>query len=271
MDIRPRLTPTNMRNLILTHSKGANVGHIGSCLSIVELLVALYTRILRRDEHNRPRDQFILSKGHAALALYAALHLDGCLSAEELSTYCRGMTLLGVHPTDRLKGVEFSSGSLGQGLAMGVGAALAARLSGDDTRIYVLLSDAECQEGSVWESAMFASHHRLSNLFALIDFNGQQAMGATRTIIDQSRMEDRWRSMGWDTVRCDGHDTGSIGAALTASPGGRLPRVLIADTVGGKGVSYMEGQVKWHYWPMSEEEFAVALNEQRTSNEKNRH
>jgi transketolase len=256
-------TASAMRKLILTYSKNANIGHIGSCLSIVELLVALYTTILSRDNNNRIIDQFILSKGHAALALYSALYLEGVLSEEDLKSFCRGVTLLGVHPTYQLNGVEFSTGSLGQGLSMGVGAALASRLSKSCKNIYVLLSDAECQEGSVWEAAMFAGHHRLSNLCVMVDFNGQQAMGPTQEILDQSHLEDRWRSMGWKTARCDGHDSGSICSAVTNIKTSTAPQVIIADTIGGKGVSFMEGKVKWHYWPMSDDEFAIALNEQQ--------
>lgn len=263
MTANPVFTSSAMRKIILTHSKNANVGHIGSCLSIVEILVALYTRILHRDGDNNLTDQFILSKGHAALALYSALYLDGSLGKEDLDTYCRGKTLLGVHPTHQLTGVEFSTGSLGQGLPMGVGAALASRLSKSGKNIYVLLSDAECQEGSVWEAAMFAGHHRLSNLYAIVDCNGQQAMGPTREILDQSRMEDRWRSMGWEVSRCDGHDIESICSAIEKADRSSAPHAIIADTIGGKGVSFMEGKVKWHYWPMSDEEFAVAMNEQR--------
>jgi transketolase len=218
---------------------------------------------MRRDENNRLTDQFILSKGHAALALYSVLYLDGMLSEQDLNTYCRGMTLLGVHPTCQLNGVEFSTGSLGQGLSMGIGAALAARLSGCGKNVYVLLSDAECQEGSIWEAAMFAGHHRLSNLCVMVDCNGQQAMGATQDILDQSHLEDRWRSMGWETMHCDGHNMESILSTLAKTTGSSAPRALIAHTVGGKGVSFMEGKVKWHYWPMSDDEFAMAMNEQR--------
>ena len=167
--------------MIVEQSQRAHVGHIGSSLSIADIVAALFAGPLQRvtpDDANRER--FILSKGHAALALYAALHETGRLTSAELSTYCGDYTPLGAHPEHVVGGVDFSTGSLGHGLSIGAGAALAARLQGSDRRVYVLLSDAECNEGSVWEAVMFAAHHRLSSLVAIVDVNGQQALGYTR-------------------------------------------------------------------------------------------
>jgi transketolase len=252
-----------IRRIVLRESKRANVGHIGSALSIADLLAALYGGILEiRTPHDPERDRFILSNGHAALALYAALHLRGWLTTEQLATYCGDESLLGVHPERGLSGVDFATGSLGHGLSMGAGAALAARLQRSSRRVFVLLSDAECNEGSVWEAAMFAAHHKLSNLIGMIDLNAQQAFGYTKDVLDLSHMAARWSAFGWDVHEVDGHDVAQITDVV-----GRLdtrsgpPHMLVAHTTFGKGVSYMQGQVKWHYWPMSGEEYQLALTE----------
>src|ERR1035438_10392122 len=170
------LTPQNLRRIILIQSKRANVGHIGSSLSVVEILVALYGGVLRIASPSDPdRDRFILSKGHAGLALQAALSLRGWISAEEVNTYCCDNSKMGVYPEPGLPGVDFATGSLGMGLSFAAGAALAARMQGSSRRVFCLLSDAECNEGSTWEAAMFAAHHKLSNLCAILDWDGQQA------------------------------------------------------------------------------------------------
>jgi len=252
-----------IRRIILQQCKRANVGHIGSALSIADLIAALYSGVLRISDPDDPdRDRFVLSKGHAALALYAALHLRGWLTEDELNTYCTDGSLLGVHPEHVLRGVDFSTGSLGHGLSVGAGAALGARLQGSGRRVCVLVSDAECNEGSLWEAVMFAAHHRLSNLIAIVDLNGQQALGYTREVLDLSSLADRWRAFGWDTHEIDGHDVQEIGEVITGlSTGDARPHVLVARTTFGKGVSYMESQIKWHYWPMNDEEYQQAVQE----------
>jgi len=251
-----------IRRIVLEQSKRANVGHIGSCLSIADIVAVLYGGVLDvADPGDADRDRFILSKGHAALALYAALHLRGWLTTDELDTFCGDGSRLGVHPEHFVPGVDFSTGSLGQGLGIGVGAALAARTQGSKRRVFVLLSDAECNEGSVWEAAMFAAQHRLDNLVAIIDLNGQQALGYTKDVLDMAPMAARWEAFGWDTRVVDGNDTLALRFALR-TPGitGR-PRMVVAETVFGKGVSYMERQIRWHYMPMSDAEHAQALEE----------
>ncbi len=260
-----------IRQIILEQSKRARVGHIGSALSVADLVASLYDRVLRVPAPDDPdRDRFVLSKGHAALALYAALFLKGWITEPELNTYCGDGSLLGVHPEHVLTGVDFSTGSLGQGLSMGTGAALAARLNRSNRRVFVLLSDAECNEGSVWEAIMFAAHHRLSNLIALVDLNGQQAFGHTDKVLDLSPMAERWRAFGWDVHEVDGHDEAQIAETIAgfSTPNGQpqalspeLPHVLIARTTFGKGVSFMENQIKWHYWPMSDQEYQQALSD----------
>lgn len=251
-----------IRRIILQQSKRANVGHIGSALSIADLLAALYGFVLRGDgPADWHRDRFILSKGHAALALYAALRLKEWLTDEELDTFCAEGSFLGVHPDHGLPGVEFSTGSLGLGLSFGAGSALAARLQQSSRRVFVLVSDAECNEGSLWEAVTFAAHHRLANLVAIVDLNGQQALGYTDDVLSMTPLGDRWRAFGWDVHDVDGHDVKAVATTIDNLDGSGPPHVLIARTRFGKGVSFMENTIKWHYWPMSDEEFRRAVRE----------
>jgi len=256
-----RALAKQIRLAILTGSKQANVGHIGSALSVVEIIAALYGKVLRVAAPDDPeRDRFILSKGHAALALYAALRARGWIDDTALASYCGDHSLAGTHPDHQLAGIDFSTGSLGLGLPFGAGAALAARLSGSGRRVYVLVSDAECNEGSVWESVMFAAQHGLSNLVAIIDANGQQALDQTHRVLDLSPLEARWAAFGWQTQVVDGHDPGQLTRALS-SVSSSAPRVVVARTVFGKGVSFMEGQIKWHYMPMNDDEYRQAVEQ----------
>lgn len=252
-----------VRRTILSASMRAGVGHIGSALSIADVVAVLFGRVLHLPSAADPdRDRFVLSKGHAAVALYAALVNTGRLPEEALTAYCGEETLLGVHPERELTWIDFSSGSLGHGLSLGAGAALAARLQGSQRRTFVLLSDAECNEGSVWEAVMFAAHRSLSNLIAIVDANGQQALGYTKDVLDLEPMADRWRAFGWEAIEVDGHDRELLGDTLdgldTTSGG---PHVLIARTTFGKGVSFMESLIKWHYLPMSQRDYELALFE----------
>jgi transketolase len=257
------VTGNAIRRMVLEQSRRAHVGHIGSALSVADLVAALYGGVLRIPGLDDPeRDRFILSKGHAVLAVYAALALRGWLPAAQLDTYCGEGSLLGVHPEHALPGVDFSTGSLGHGLSFAVGAALAARMQRSARRTFVLLSDAECNEGSVWEAAMFAAHHRLASLVAVIDLNGQQALGYTDDVLSLTPMAGRWRAFGWDVHDVDGHDAAGIAATIAGlDTAGGPPHLLVARTVFGKGVSYMEGQIKWHYSPMSDDEYRRALAE----------
>lgn len=258
-----KISPREIRQIILEQSKRANVGHIGSALSIADIVVALYTGVLRINRFDDPeRDRFILSKGHAALALYAVLYLKGWITETELNTYCSDNSLLGLHPDHALRGIDFSTGSLGMGLSVGVGATLAARMQRSVRRVFVLISDAECNEGSTWEAIMFAAHHRLANLIAIVDLNGQQALGYTDQVLSLTPMAKRWRAFNWDVHEIDGHDVEAICQAVACLDNieGR-PHVLIARTTFGKGVSYMENQIKWHYLPMTDAEYRQALKE----------
>jgi len=257
-DAAPALA-RDVRQLIIEQSYRAHVGHIGSALSVADILAALFAGILRGEPGDGERDRFILSKGHAALGLYAALQATGRLTHDELASFCGEGTPLGVHPEHVLDGVDFSTGSLGHGLSIGAGAALAARMQGSARRTYVLLSDAECNEGSVWEAAMFAAHHRLGNLRAVVDANGQQALGNTRDVIDLEPLGERFGAFGWSVLEVDGHDTHALSEALTTASDDGSPSVIVARTTFGRGVSYMESQLQWHYWPMDEKQYAQAL------------
>ncbi|MFZ2957941.1 MAG: transketolase [Candidatus Ozemobacteraceae bacterium] len=252
-----------IRRIIIEQSMRAHVGHIGSALSIADIIAALFFRVLRPSLPRHPdRDRFILSKGHAALALYAALFLQSRISREELEGFSGNDTLLGTHPEHFLEGVDFSSGSLGQGLSIAAGAALAARMQHSKRRIYALISDAECNEGAIWEAAMFAAHHHLSNLVCIIDLNGQQAFGKTRDVLDLSEMDSRWRSFGWDVHTLGGNDEEQLSKVMQAlNYESGPPHLLVAKTTFGKGVSFMENQIKWHYWPLSDAEFHQAIHE----------
>ena len=249
-----------IRKIVLEQSRRANVGHIGSALSVADMIAALYSGPLNLADRTSERDRFVLSKGHAALALYAALNLRGLLSDSELNAFCTDGTPIGVHPESAHPAIDFSTGSLGHGLSLGVGSALAARMERATRRTFVLMSDAECNEGSVWEAALFAGHHRLSNLTALIDANGQQALGYTRDVLDTEPLADKWASFGWDAVVVDGHSFPALSAALTEGRDAR-PRVLICKTVFGKGVTFMERQIRWHYLPMSDFDYTTATKE----------
>ncbi len=256
------VTGRRVREHVLRESRRANVGHIGSALSVADVVAALYGGIMRIASPDDPeRDRFVLSKGHAALALYAALALRGWLSDEQLATYCGDNSLLGVHPESELPGVDFCTGSLGQGLSMAAGSALAARMSGSQRRVFILISDAELNEGSTWEAAMFAAQHRLANLYVFVDANGQQALGYTRDVIAIDNAVERFASFGWDARPVDGHDVAALTVAVDAAQSDSRPHVFVAQTVFGRGVSYMQSQIKWHYMPMSADEFDQAMRE----------
>jgi transketolase len=248
---------------VIDQSRRANVGHIGSSLSVADVVGTLYAEVLRGDGPDDPaRERFVLSKGHACLAAYAALHELGIMSADDLDTFCGDGSVLGTHPEHGLRGIDFSTGSLGHGLSMATGSTLAARMSGDPRRTFVLMSDAECNEGSVWEAIMFASHHRLGRLIAIVDVNGQQALGYTRDVLDLAPLGARWSAFGWDVHEIDGHDHQAMATVVERFElADDRPHVLLARTVFGRGVSFMENQIRWHYLPMTEEQYASALAE----------
>jgi transketolase len=277
-DVPVGIDPAAVRRIVLEQSKRANVGHIGSCLCVVEILSALYGGVLRIPSPDDPdRDRFILSKGHAALALYGVLAVKGWISKADLDTFCGEDSLLGVHPDSAVTGIDFSTGSLGHGPGMASGAALAARMQRSERQVYCLISDAECNEGSVWEAAMFASHHQLDNLTLILDWNKQQALGRTCDVMDCSNLRARWEAFGWRTTEVDGHSVAALTTTLESRAAGRRPHIVLAHTTFGKGVSYMEqgvavtqahlpvSAINWHYLPMSDGEYETALAELESS------
>lgn len=244
----------------------AGSGHPGGSLSSVEVVTTLYFHILRlkpEDPGWPDRDRFILSKGHAAPLLYAALAERGFFPREELLTLRKLGTRLQGHPAyGMLPGVEASTGSLGQGLSMGLGIALAGRLDQRDYRVYVLLGDGECQEGQIWEAAMAAAHYRTGNLTAVLDFNGLQVDGAIKEVMSPLPFPDKWLSFGWAVREVDGHSFQDLIDAFDWAAGIEdRPSVIIADTVKGKGVSFMENKVGWHGKAPDAEQTAQALKE----------
>lgn len=244
----------------------ASASHIGTCLSMADILAVLYGGVLRVDPR-RPdapeRDRLILSKGHGAAILYAVLAERGFFPADRLASYCDDGSSLAGHVTRHgIPGVDFSTGSLGHGLSLGCGVSLAAKRSGSSYRAFVVLSDGECDEGSTWEAVLFAGHHRLEPLIAIVDYNKIQSFGAVRDVLDLEPLTDKWRAFGWAVREADGHDHAALAKALACLPfePGK-PSCLIAHTVKGKGVSFMENTLLWHYRSPSDEQLAAALRE----------
>lgn len=247
-------------------SRGGS-SHIGSAFSIADVLAVLYGGGVLRVDPSDPqwelRDRFIISKGHAGAALYAVLAETGFFSVERLKDHYRDGSSLSGHASHKgIPGVELSTGSLGHGLGVGVGMAKALKLRGGPQRVFVLLSDGECDEGSNWEAILFAAHHDLDNLIAIIDYNKIQSLGPVAETIALEPFPEKWRAFNWSVVEVDGHNHDELGAALHHVPAvkGR-PTVLIAHTTKGKGVSFMENTVLWHYRTARGEEFDAALRE----------
>lgn len=244
----------------------AGSGHPGGSLSSVEIVTALFFHVLRLkpEDPNWPdRDRFILSKGHAAPLLYAALAERGFFPREELLTLRKLGTRLQGHPAkEQLPGVEASTGSLGQGLSMGLGTALVAKLDQRDYRVYVLLGDGECEEGQVWEAAMAAAHYKADNLTAVLDYNGLQIDGPIEEVMSPLPFPDKWRAFGWAVRQVDGHDIPELIDALNWAAGVKgQPSIIIAKTVKGKGVSFMEDLAGWHGKAPDAKQAAQALDE----------
>ena len=252
----------------------ARSSHIGGNFSMAEIVAVLYDEILNISPKHLDapdRDRFILSKGHAAAAYYSILALKGFFPMDWLDTfYLNGGHLAG-HATRSVPGVEVSSGSLGHGLPMAVGMAKAAKIDQRPYRVFALLSDGECQEGSVWEAAMLAAHHRLDNLTVIVDYNKIQALGQTREICDLEPFAEKWNAFGWTVRQVDGHSVDELYGALSALPfTDEKPSCVIAHTVKGKGVSFMEDKLLWHYRTPVGEEFDAAMSELCSSPHLNR-
>lgn len=250
--------------LRMVHKSRAS--HVGTCLSMADLLAVLYGQILRVDPE-RPdwpeRDRFILSKGHGAAILYAALVERGFFPARWLETYCEDGSRLGGHISHAgVPGVEASTGSLGHGLSIGCGIALAGKREDKKYRVFVMLSDGELDEGSAWEAILFAPHHGLDNLIAIVDYNKIQSFGSVSDVLELEPLADKWRAFGWAVLEIDGHDYEQIADALSHVPFEKgKPTVVIAHTMKGKGVSFMENDLAWHYKSPDDEQLARALIE----------
>jgi transketolase len=243
----------------------ARASHLGGALSMADLLAVLYGEIL----HIRPnepqwelRDRFILSKGHSTVALYAALALQGFIPLDELESYGQDGSRLMAHVSHKVPGVEFSTGSLGHGLPFGCGKALAAKRQKKDWRTFVMLSDGELDEGSNWEAILFAPQHRLDNLVAIIDYNKIQSLGSVAEVMDLHPLADKFRAFRWAVREIDGHDHVQIRDALSSIPWEEgKPNVVIAHTVKGKGVDFMEDKLQWHYSSPNEAQLKEALTQ----------
>lgn len=254
-----------LRIHVLRMVSRAKSSHVGSNYSIVEILAVLYDRMLKLNPQNpawSDRDRFVLSKGHAAAVLYAVLAERGFFPLEWLDTFCQNGSLLAGHVTGGVPGVEVSTGSLGHGLSIATGMALAAQRDGKSHRVFALLSDGECDEGSTWEPVLFAAQHRLSKLTAIVDYNKIQSLGTTREVIDLEPLGRKWEDFGWAIQEIDGHNLTALQETLGSVPfNDERPNCVIAHTVKGKGVSFMENKLLWHYRSPQGEEYEAALAE----------
>lgn len=257
----------SLRARIVETSSKTGTPHLGSCLSCVDILVALYFSVLRIDPANprdAKRDRCILSKGHGAPALFQVLAKRGFYPEGMLESYGADGGVFAEHPPtpEHLAGIEAATGSLGHGLPLGLGMALAGRIQGHAYNVYAVLSDGECNEGSVWEAAMLAVSQRIANLCVIVDFNKWQATGRSREVMALDPLAEKWRAFGWNAVEVDGHDFSSLLGALNQFPAenGR-PTAIIAHTVKGKGVSFMEDDNNWHYRIPTVEEVIKAKHE----------
>jgi transketolase len=256
----------HLRGTVVTMCHESSSAHLGSCMSCLDVLTAAYWHVLNIDPTNPTdptRDRFILSKGHAAMALYATLANRGYFPIEELKTYNKDNGRLAEHPpANLLPGVEAATGSLGHGLPIGIGMAVAGRIQKRPYRVYALLSDGENNEGSVWEAAMFASAQKLENLCVVVDYNKWQATARSNETLMLAPLADKWRAFGWDAHEVDGHDVGELARRMQHLPNGSgKPVALIAHTVKGKGVSFMEDDNNWHYRAPTAEEVVKAHKE----------
>lgn len=262
---RYKTLATKIRTQVLRMTHAGKSGHVGSMLSMADLLAVLYEKILRVDP-KRPdwpgRDRFVLSKGHGGGAVYAVLAEKGFFPKEWLNTYYKDNGKLSGHISHHVPGVEFSTGSLGHGLPVAVGMTLAAKHAGAKHRVFCLMSDGDCDEGSTWEAIMFAAQHKFDNLIAIVDYNRVQALGHVKDVIELEPFSEKIRAFRWAVREIDGHNYEEIESALSDLPLEKgKPSFIIARTVKGKGVSWMEDTVSCHYGSVSDEELVRALRE----------
>ncbi|MFP3153777.1 transketolase [Lachnospiraceae bacterium ZAX-1] len=260
-----------IRKEIFLVSHKAKGAHLGGCFSCVEILNALYLqghlKIDAKNPYDENRDRFVLSKGHAGLALYAVLYKMGFLSKEKLYCYCMDGGNLGTHPKkNEIPGIEASTGSLGHGLSYSIGLALGAKYKKKDFNVYCLLGDGECQEGSIWEGMLSAPQLKLNNLTVIIDYNKMQAMDYLDNIIALTPLKEKCRAFNWDTYEVDGHNIGELMEAL-CMPTSTRPKMIIANTVKGKGISFMEGEPLWHFRAPNLQELEIVKKELNITDE----
>lgn len=260
-----KIKSARYRKKILKYIRQANAGHTGGDLSCIDLLNVLYNKELRvnsSDYNNPDRDRYIQSKGHCVEALYVVLADKGFFPEADLDTLCQYKSHYIGHPTRKIRGVEQNTGALGHGLPLAVGTALAGKMDEKSFRVFTLMGDGELPEGSNWEAALTGAHYKLDNLCAIVDKNGLQITGPTREVCNTDPLADKWKSFGWAVREIDGNDIAQIEATLSALPfeSGK-PSVIIANTVKGKGVSFMENQLKWHHGVPSETELEQAYAE----------
>tara|TARA_B100000900_G_scaffold156542_1_gene133068 strand:- start:140 stop:985 length:846 start_codon:yes stop_codon:yes gene_type:complete len=257
----------NMRKNILEMAFLGNgkSSHIGGGLSIVDIVATLYFGILRIDNDNpldKNRDRFILSKGHGVLGFYTALFEKGLISRGELMSFNKSGTFLFGHPImNKSKGIEFSNGSLGMGLSLGVGVALSGFIRKLDYKVYVLLGDGECNEGSIWEAVMSASHFNLRNIIAIVDKNNLQQTGSCEKIMSMGDLSSKWRSFDWNVIEVDGHNIKDLYNVFCSSKDQKKPLVIIANTVKGKGFSFTENNNSWHHGPLTKSQYNIGIEE----------
>lgn len=260
-----KIKATDLRKDILTLIYKARTGHTGGDMSVIDILTVLYYKHMNVSPENIKdpnRDRFILSKGHASEALYCVLSDKGFFPKSDLDNYSGyGSKYIG-HPNNKVNGVEMNTGSLGHGLAVGVGMALAGRMDKKDYRVYAVMGDGEMAEGSVWEAIMAAGHYKLDNLTAFVDRNRLQISGTTEQVMTQDSQEKRWEAFGWNVLSINGNDIDALDAAVgLAKQSKGKPTVVIANTTKGCGVSYMENQAGWHHRVPTEEEYAQGIKE----------
>ena len=249
---------------ILRIIASAGLGHVGGDFSVIDILTTLYFSVLNVDPQNpekEDRDWLILSKGHCAAAIYVTLARSGYFPQEELSTFMKPLSFLNGHPSrGKVPGVETSTGPLGHGLPVGVGGAIAAKLQNNSRQVFVIVGDGELQEGSNWEAAMSASHYKLNNLTVIVDRNGLQQGDSTENTNQLEPLDEKWASFGWEVIHIDGHNPTGILEAINKDRNEK-PRVLIAKTIKGKGVSFMENKAEWHHKVPSPDQVVAAIEE----------
>jgi len=270
-DLELALKATHLRRRMLRLIHDAGAGHTGGGLSCLDILNTLYHRVLRVSPatvESPTRDRYVQSKGHSVEALYAVLADCGFFPDADLDTVCHYRSPYVGHPTRKIAGIEMNTGALGHGLPICLGMALAAKLDRASYRVFTLLGDGELAEGSNWEAAMAAAHHKLDNLVAILDHNTLQITGPTRDVMSNEPLDEKWRAFGWEVRSIDGHDYAQLTAALTTPPPAGKPLFILANTVKGKGVSFMENVGKWHHGVPNETELAQALAELAAAEEK---